>query len=271
MDQSESFDLDNHILKALNHDIRRKILLELFDLGWAGYSELTRVLKLTTGVFYHHIRLLEEANLVKQSEERTYEITPKGIQAIDFLKKTFPPIKESQIEHWLRYYNVFSNIFDSFPLLTVFIQLFFIICGLIWLGFSYQSCLIGYFVITLDQPLIPVFYSFTFTFINIVMLYGYLAIMSRRFIKKIPLAANILFPQTIAVLILVMFSVFPILMTFEPIYPFIGISFTLFFQSFSLTYYVHVLQKNGMKSVEKIIVGVLLLQYWNLVILYLFF
>lgn len=271
MEQSVPIRLDDHILKALNHDIRRRILLELFELGWAGYSELTRTLKLTTGVFYHHIRLLEEAELVKQSEEKSYEITPQGIQAIEFLKRSFPPIKESQIEHWLSYYNVFSNIIDSFPLLTIFIQLFFICFGLFWLGFSYQSSLIGYFIISFDQPTMPVIYSFIFTFTNIVMLYVYLVITSGRFIKKIPLAANTLFPQTIAILIVVMFSVFPILTIFETLSPFIGISFTLFFQSFSLSYYLHVLQKSGVRSVEKIIVGILLLQYWNLLILYLFF
>ncbi len=99
MEQSESLELDDRILKALNHDIRRKILLELFKHGWAGYSELTRTLKLTTGVFYHHIRLLEEAELVVQSEGKIYEITPKGIQAIEFLKKSFSPIEESQLGH----------------------------------------------------------------------------------------------------------------------------------------------------------------------------
>lgn len=271
MEQSKSLELDDRVLNALNHDIRRKILLELFDLGWAGYSELTRTLKLTTGVFYHHIRLLEEANLVKQSEEKTYEITPQGIKAIEFLKRSFPPIKESQIEHWLSYYNVFSNIIDSFPFLTIFIQFFFICCGLFWLGFSYQSSLIGYFIISFDQPIMPVIYSFMFTFANIIMLYLYLVITSRRFIKKIPLTANILFPQTIAILIVVMFNVFPILTIFKTFSPLIEISFLLFFQSFSLTYYLHVLQKSGVRSVEKIIVGVLLLQYWNLLILYLFF
>lgn len=271
MEQTVPIKLDDHILKALNHDIRRRILLELFELGWAGYSELIRTLKLTTGVFYHHIRLLEEAALVKQSEEKTYEITPQGITAIEFLKQSFPPIKESQMEHWLSYYTVFSNLIDSFPLLNIFIQLVFISCGLFWLGVSSQSSLIGYFIISVNHPVMPVIYSLMFTFTNIIMLYGYLVITSKRFIKKISLAANTLFPQTIAVFIVVMFSFFPILTALEPFSPFIGISFTLFFQSFSLTYYLHVLQKSGVRSVEKIIVGVLLLQYWNLLILYLFF
>lgn len=271
MEQLESIELDEASIKALNHDIRRKILLELFEQGWAGYTELTRVLKLTTGVFYHHIRLLEEAELVEQSKAKIYEITPKGIQAIDFLKHSFPPIKESQVEHWLRYYTTFSNIIDSSPLLSIFIQLFIIVSGLLWLGLNYQYSLIGYFIISFNQPTTTVIYSLIFTFTNLILLYAYLVVTSRRFIKEIPLAANVLFPQTIAVLIAVMVSVLPILTIFEMLSPFFGISVTLFFQSFSLTYYLHILQKSGKRSMEKIILVVILLQYLNLLILYVFF
>lgn len=271
MEESEPIKLDDQILKALNHDIRRKILLELFDQGWAGYSELVRVLKLKTGVFYHHIRLLEEAGLVDQSKEKTYEITPKGIQAIEFLKHSFPPIKESQVEHWLRYYNVCSSMIDSYPLPSILIQLFFIIYGLLWLGINHQFSLIGYFIISFNQPTFPIILGLIFTFVNLGMLYIYLVATSRKLIQKIPLAANILFPQTLAVLIVVIAGILPILTIVEKFSPFVGVFFTIVFQFFSLTYYLHVLQKSKIRSVERVIVIVLLLQYWNLLILYLFF
>ncbi|MHA1330692.1 MAG: hypothetical protein ACTSR2_06415 [Candidatus Hodarchaeales archaeon] len=247
------------------------MLLELYEYGYAGYSELVQTLKLTTGVFYHHIRLLIEAELIKQSEDKTYKITPMGVQAGEFLRNSLPPQEKWQMDQLFSYYNVFSKRIDSFPVFSIFIQLLLIVCGLFWLSFSFQFSLVGYFIISFDQPIISIIYSFIFTFTNLIMLYIFLLVTGRRSIKKITLAANILFPQTLAVLIVVISGIFPFLTLLEFFSPFIGISFTIFFQSFSLTYYLRILQKNRIRSVEKIIVVFLLLQYWNLLALYLFF
>ena len=66
--------INESVIKALNHKIRRTLLLELYKHGWGGYSELSKTLDIRSGSFYHHMRLLEDSGLVKQLEDKLYEI-----------------------------------------------------------------------------------------------------------------------------------------------------------------------------------------------------
>ena len=86
---------------------------------------------------------------------------------------------------------------------------------------------------------------------NLIIIFAYFLITSKRSINKITLTAHILFPQTIVVLIVVILSFLPVLTTFETVTPFFGIIITVIFQIFSLTYYLHVLREMGTRSLEK--------------------
>lgn len=277
MENYESFEFDATLIKALDHDIRRKILLEIFENGLGGYSELTRVLKLKSGVFYHHMRLLEEANLVQQLSDKSYDITQKGVQSIEFFSQNFVPVTKSKLELRLNFYNKISNLIDFYPLPSLIFQSFIIVLGLIWLSFFQQIGLIGYFMVSVDQivflkAIFPIV-ILLFFLINQILLYGYCMSIIKRSARKIDFIGQILFPQTIVVFIVVIFSLIPPITNVDvwALGPLFGLILTMVFQIFSITYYLHILRKLGIRTLDKAVIGLLLLQYWNLLILYIMF
>ena len=76
------------VLKALNHAIRRDILLYLKDLNReTSFSELMDYLENDTkvsGQFSYHLKLLQQSNLLAKVNDK-YSITPLGIRAISML------------------------------------------------------------------------------------------------------------------------------------------------------------------------------------------
>jgi DNA-binding transcriptional ArsR family regulator len=81
----------NMVLKALNHSLRRDILLFLSDLNRpSSFSELLETMKLSSkasGQFSYHLKLLSDANLIEKdsSEDNKYLLTDLGVRATSML------------------------------------------------------------------------------------------------------------------------------------------------------------------------------------------
>jgi DNA-binding transcriptional ArsR family regulator len=159
-DELEDVKVDELVLKALNHSIRRRILFELYEKGWGGYTELTHWLKLKSGVFYHHMRILVEAGLVNQSiRDKTYEITSNGARAAEFFRSSLPPSQPNPLLSWVGIYTPISKVVTRFPIVSLLIQLVLIISGLFLLTLSHQFGIAGFFLFTIDDRLLLIVYS----------------------------------------------------------------------------------------------------------------
>ena len=211
MDINENPDEDQLIneavIKALNHKIRRNLLLELYKHGWGGYSELSKSLDIKAGGFYHHMRLLEKSGLVKQLKDKLYEITPLGAQASEFIRGSFSPHNEGSFYGILRIFNPISSKIDSFPLISIIIQLVILSLGLFWLVSEHQILVIGYFMVSFDEVNLIAIYSSIFTFFGLVGLYLYFLIIYKRVLDRLTFISHILFPETIFVSLVALLSV----------------------------------------------------------------
>lgn len=79
------------VLKALNHTLRREILLYLKGLNReASFSELMDYCKIdskVSGQFSYHVKLLQQSNLISKTNDK-YLITPLGVKATSMLDVT---------------------------------------------------------------------------------------------------------------------------------------------------------------------------------------
>ncbi|MHA1978228.1 MAG: ArsR/SmtB family transcription factor [Candidatus Hodarchaeales archaeon] len=271
MEDTESIIFDEPLLKALNHDLRRKILLEIFENGVGGYTELTRALDLKSGVFYHHMRLLEDAGLVQQLGDKSYDITLKGFQAIEFFRNNFIPIQTSKLEQRFAIYNTFSSRIDSFPMSSLIFQLVLIILGVFWLSFFQQRGFIGFFIVPSQETLLLFLLSLFVFSLDVILLYSYFTYIMKRTFEKIHLFNHLLLPYTLLILLVFTFSILPDIPILVSLALFIGMVLTVIIQIFNLTYYTYILQKNRVRSLEKAIIGILIVQYLNLLLIYLLF
>ncbi|OLS16546.1 MAG: hypothetical protein HeimC3_52920 [Candidatus Heimdallarchaeota archaeon LC_3] len=72
----------DEIFTTLAHPKRRNILLDLFYEREGTVTHFKNDLKMKTGTLYHHLNILMQFGLVEQTEERSYRLTTKGIDAI---------------------------------------------------------------------------------------------------------------------------------------------------------------------------------------------
>jgi DNA-binding transcriptional ArsR family regulator len=268
MAQPEPTAIDANILKALNHELRRKILIELYEFGLAGYSELARILELKPGVFYHHIRILENAELVKQDRDKIYEITERGFRALEFLKTDFVPSEQSQVISWLTYYKVISKRINSFSIFFAALEILIIGMGLGWLAIDSQLVFFGYFIFYLNNATLALIYSILFTGGGLILHYMIFQFSIRRSVQRIELLANIMLPQAIIIVVIMILNFFPDLIVDITLSNLLGILITVFFQLFSLSYLLHVFQRAGARSFDRLVILLLILQYSNLMVLY---
>ncbi|WP_455143218.1 winged helix-turn-helix domain-containing protein [Candidatus Hodarchaeum mangrovi] len=266
METPESF--DERVIKALNHDIRRKILLELYEHGLAGYSDLARVLNLKPGVFYHHVRILEDALLIEQDQEKIYQITYRGYQALEFLKTSFVPIETSDGFSWLNHYNLFSSKISSRPLFISILLIGLISMFLIYLNLVKKIGIIGFFIFTVKDPILLIILSFSSIGLEIIIYFLVYQLLVKRSFYKADLLANFLFPPAIIFLIIVIFSLISDLPLFLDFSGILGLLFSLFSQIFSLSYYLHLFHRSGLRTLDRVLILLLIVQYGNLLVLY---
>jgi DNA-binding transcriptional ArsR family regulator len=257
------------IIKALNHKVRRALLLELYKYGWAGYSELSKTLNIKAGGFYHHMKLLEESGLVKQLEDKQYEITPQGAQASEFIRSNFAPLEDNPALKLLDIYNPISNIIDSFPKITIAIQMILLGLGMVWLAIEHQTSIIGFFILLEEETVLSLLYSIVLTLIGLIGIYLYYIIFFSRLFNKMYFTAHLLLPQSIFVFLVALLSFTPSLTIYQSIPTIIGVLFTLIYQLFSVTYYLHISQKIRIRILGRVLFALLIQQYYYLLVLFL--
>ncbi|MHA1945384.1 MAG: winged helix-turn-helix domain-containing protein [Candidatus Hodarchaeales archaeon] len=260
------------VIKALNNKVRRKILQNLNEYGWAGYSELSEKLNIKAGSFYHHIRLLEESGLVKQrGEDKIYEITPTGAQATEFISRSFSPDEdEDTFSILLRRFDIISDKIEAFPAISILLLSVIFCLGIYILAVNQQVGLIGFFITQFDQTGNAILYSFFFTTIGLIVLYIYFTMVYGRLLTKKSFAGHLLLPQTFYVLIITVMSFFPILNQYNSLPSVIGITTTIIFQLVGISYYIHIFKKLKVRLLGRVIIILLIHQYYNLLVLFLF-
>jgi len=75
------------VLKAVSHELRRKILNLIYDYSFLNYSDLLRELDLTTGKLNFHLKQL--TGLIEKQREGGYRLTPIGEKALEILKQVY--------------------------------------------------------------------------------------------------------------------------------------------------------------------------------------
>ncbi len=265
----EESTINESVIKALNHTIRRKLLLELYKHGWGGYSELSKVLNIKAGSFYHHMRILEQSELIKQLEDKLYEITPLGAQAAEFMKGSFSPLEEDRYFRLLNLYSPLSSMINSFPKFFLPIMILIYIVGGIWLAAQHQLSFLGFFILLTDEPSTPGLISLVHTFIGLMGVYSYFLTISNRVIPQINLASHLLFPGTTFIGLLLLISLLPASKFYDSIPPEIIVIFTIIYQIISISYYLHVFNKSQIREMSGILIISLLQQYYYLLILFL--
>jgi DNA-binding transcriptional ArsR family regulator len=261
--------INESVIKALNHKIRRTLLLELYKHGWGGYSELSKTLNIKAGSFYHHMRLLEDSGLVKQLEDKLYEITPKGAQASEFIQGSFSPLKENRFTRILKIYSPISSQIDSIPKVSFPVLFLIYIVGIVWLATDHQTSIIGFFIVSLDDPFVSMLYSIIFTSLGLIGLHVYFLIFYKRILTQIKLAAHILVPESIFIGFVALLSLTPSLEIYAEIPSTITIVFTFIYQLISISYYIHVLQQAKIRLLGSVLIVLLLQQYYHLLVLFL--
>ncbi|PWI49385.1 hypothetical protein CEE45_02290 [Candidatus Heimdallarchaeota archaeon B3_Heim] len=264
----EEQNINESVIKALNHKIRRALLLELYKHGWGGYSELSKSLNIKAGSFYHHMRLLEESGLVKQLKDKLYEITPQGAQASEFIRGSFSPLEESRFTKILQIFTPISSQITSFPKASLLVLLLIHIVGLFWLASDQKTSIIGFFIVQSNDPILALMNSILYTSLGLIGLYSYFQYMYRRVVTKINLASHILFPESVFVGFFALLSLTPSLEIYNSIPLEIVIIFTIVYQLVSISYYVHVFQKANIQLLGSVLIVLLLLQYYHLLILF---
>jgi DNA-binding transcriptional ArsR family regulator len=262
--------INESVIKALNHKIRRTLLLELYKHGWGGYSELSKTLNIKAGSFYHHMRLLEESGLVKQLEDKLYEITPQGAQASEFIRGSFSPLEENRFSTILKIYSPVSSRINSIPRISLLILLLIYILGILWLATEHQTSIIGFFIVPLDDLQVSTIYSIIFTSVGLIGLYAYFLTIYRRVLPQIMLASHILVPESFFIGVVALLSLTPSLDIYASIPSTIAIVFTFIYQLISISYYIHVLQQAKIRLLGSVLIILLLQQYYHLLVLFLF-
>ena len=258
------------VIKALNNKVRRRILQNLYEYGWGGYSELSEKLGIKAGSFYHHIRILEESGLIKQLDDKIYEITPKGAQATEFINSSFSPDEEDSFILLLKKFNVISDKIEAFPVISILILSIIYLLGIFILASDQQLGIVGFFITRFDQTNQALLFSVLFTLIGYMFLFIYFNVVYRRLLIRKNFASHLLFPQAAYILIITTMNFFPILNQFSSLPSVIGIGTTIVFQLLGISYYVHIFKKSNVRLLGKVIIILLIHQYYNLLVLFMF-
>ena len=142
------------LLPVLNHEIRQKMLIELYDNGFASFTELKKILRLSTGVFYHHMKMLLDAGLVYQLEDKNYDLTELGITAVEWMRQELQPTKT---ENTL-IFQFFSKFSPYYLFIAQYKLLIFVVVSLLyaltlfWLVQRHSILLIGDFLTIPHNP-----------------------------------------------------------------------------------------------------------------------
>jgi hypothetical protein len=78
----------------LSHEIRRKIIQIIGENEFSSFTNLKKILKVSTGTIYHHLDSLSE--LIEQGKNKKYYLTDLGFHAYNSLKENIEIIESSE-------------------------------------------------------------------------------------------------------------------------------------------------------------------------------
>ncbi|MDO8056460.1 MAG: helix-turn-helix domain-containing protein [Candidatus Hermodarchaeota archaeon] len=110
------------LFRSLGHPLRRKVIRFINERGSVSYTDLRDAFRIEPGTLYFHLEQLmkPDAPLLKQSKEKTYDITSLGRLAATFLNQatditpSMAPPTSTERHRWLRqavYYLGFAPLF----------------------------------------------------------------------------------------------------------------------------------------------------------------
>ncbi|MHA2345174.1 MAG: hypothetical protein ACXACP_00505, partial [Candidatus Hodarchaeales archaeon] len=170
------------------------------------------------------MRLLEDSGLVHQRDDKAYDITSRGVQAVEFFQDQFIPITKEEVQSLFSSLKIISDLVDRFPIISVFIQFLISFLGLIWLSVTYQTGLIGFFIVSFDQAMIAVIASFILTLVGLLVFYVLsLRIMKRSF-SHIGFLGHIALPYTCFISVVSLTSFLSEIINFAPSIELLGFS-----------------------------------------------
>lgn len=82
---SKKIDKKALIFSVVSNPVRIKIIEILASQGPMSFSDLKKILNISTGSIYHHLAQL--SNFIEQDENRKYKLNPEGRRLYEFLKK----------------------------------------------------------------------------------------------------------------------------------------------------------------------------------------
>ncbi|MEM4310867.1 MAG: RDD family protein [Nitrososphaerales archaeon] len=85
VEESEEDIKEKNFFEALDHDVRRWILLQLYDKIELSYTDILNILKIGEGTLNFHLKKL--SGFLQRTEKGTYILSPKGKIAVEIIYK----------------------------------------------------------------------------------------------------------------------------------------------------------------------------------------
>ncbi|TFF87310.1 MAG: ArsR family transcriptional regulator [Promethearchaeota archaeon] len=101
---------------ALGHNLRREIIKIIGENDYSSFTQLKKILKVSTGTIYHHLDTL--SNLIEQKEDKKYYLTEIGQYAYESLidsEKNIgsPVIFQFKNKYLARFFNFYSEFIQA--------------------------------------------------------------------------------------------------------------------------------------------------------------
>jgi membrane protein YdbS with pleckstrin-like domain len=131
MQEKEMSNVSEYVLRAISHDLRRRMLSLIIENNSQSYTELLHKLSLSTGKLNFHLKQL--AGIIKKQEDGLYVLTKIGEHAVKILgqinsisdnKEQAELLKKLSISTSLKQFTPASEIKKKWYFWTVIIYLF---------------------------------------------------------------------------------------------------------------------------------------------------
>lgn len=277
--------MESNFYYALSHEIRRKIIKIIGDNEFSSFTNLKRILKVSTGTIYHHLESLSK--LIEQKKNKKYYLTDFGVHAYNSLKEnieimestdfskrdyssplmkflfTLTPIKFISFEENVKIYNVIISM--------IILILGTILCGLN----GFYSFLLFFIKTPYNIYTLPLIFHILLGFlfiINFLIYFSLVEILCRLFYRKKENTLNfflsfpiIFYPMVIYLFIhFILLSTGLILITF---FNFLDTVLLIFFQILSLWLLTYNLNISKGLKIERGLIIALLLHYGSFTII----
>ncbi|TFG29362.1 MAG: hypothetical protein EU532_03230 [Promethearchaeota archaeon] len=276
--------MESSFYYALSHEIRRKILKIIGDNEFSSFTNLKRILKVSTGTIYHHLDSLSQ--LIQQKKNKKYYLTDLGIHAYNSLKENIE-IMES-IDFSNREYGSplikflfaltpikFFSFKDKDKTYNIIISMVVLIIGTILCGLNGFFSFLLFFIKTPENiyqlSLISHLFLGVFFILNFLIYFFLVEVCCRIFYRKKDNTLNFFlsFPVILYPMVIYLFIHFILLSTELiqiSVISFIDTVFLIFFQILSLWLLTYNLKVTKGLKIERGLIIALLLHYGSFTI-----